>query len=115
MVPQVLLGIAVTWGLCAILTAAGAFPNDKNAWGYIARTDAQISAVQATPWFQFPYPGRWGPPKPLGVALIGLAAGYVTSIVESVGDYFACARLAGAPPPPAFAVNRGEIADGAIN
>ena len=28
-------------------------------------------------------------------------------MVESVGDYYACARLSGAPPPPVHAVNRG--------
>lgn len=28
-------------------------------------------------------------------------------MVESVGDYYACARIAGAPPPPNHAVNRG--------
>lgn len=28
-------------------------------------------------------------------------------MVESVGDYYACARLVGAPPPPKHAVNRG--------
>ena len=28
-------------------------------------------------------------------------------MIESVGDYYACARLAGAPPPPSHAINRG--------
>ena len=28
-------------------------------------------------------------------------------MVESVGDYYACARLSGAPPPTIPAVNRG--------
>lgn len=28
-------------------------------------------------------------------------------MVESVGDYYACARLVGAPPPPRHAINRG--------
>lgn len=28
-------------------------------------------------------------------------------MVESVGDYHACARLVGAPPPPKHAINRG--------
>lgn len=30
----------------------------------------------------------------------------------SVGDYYACARLAGAPPPPVHAVSRGIGAEG---
>ena len=28
-------------------------------------------------------------------------------MVESIGDYYACARLVGAPPPPKHAINRG--------
>ena len=37
----------------------------------------------------------------------GMLAGVVASIIESVGDYYACARLSGAPPPPRHAINRG--------
>ena len=36
-----------------------------------------------------------------------MLAGVVASIIESVGDYYACARLSGAPPPPKHAINRG--------
>ena len=36
-----------------------------------------------------------------------MLAGVLASIIESVGDYYACARLSGAPPPPKHAVNRG--------
>ena len=34
-------------------------------------------------------------------------AGILASMVESVGDYYACAKIAGAPPPPKHAINRG--------
>ena len=37
-----------------------------------------------------------------------MLAGVLSSMIESVGDYYACARLAGAPPPPIHAVNRGN-------
>lgn len=30
----------------------------------------------------------------------------VASIIESIGDYYACARLSCAPPPPIHAINR---------
>ena len=36
-----------------------------------------------------------------------MIAGVVSSAVESVGDYYACARMSGAPQPPSHAVNRG--------
>lgn len=36
-----------------------------------------------------------------------MMAGAMTSIVESIGDYYACARICRVPPPPVHAVNRG--------
>lgn len=42
----------------------------------------------------------------------GILAGVTSSMVESVGDYHACARLSGAPPPPRHAINRGVGIEG---
>lgn len=39
--------------------------------------------------------------------VFGILAGVISSMIESVGDYHACARLSGAPPPPRHAINRG--------
>lgn len=39
--------------------------------------------------------------------VVGILAGVISSMIESVGDYHACARLCGAPPPPKHAINRG--------
>ena len=39
--------------------------------------------------------------------VFGMLAGVLASIIESVGDYYACARLSGAPAPPNYAMNRG--------
>ena len=36
-----------------------------------------------------------------------MLAGVLASMIESIGDYYACARLSGAPPPPKHAINRG--------
>ena len=33
-------------------------------------------------------------------------------MIESVGDYVACARMSGAPTPPQFAINRGITVEG---
>ena len=35
-----------------------------------------------------------------------MLAGVLASMIESIGDYYACARLSGAPPPPRHAINR---------
>lgn len=45
-------------------------------------------------------------------SVIGMLAGVIASMVESIGDYFACARIAGAPPPPYHAINRGLGVEG---
>ncbi|XP_068816322.1 solute carrier family 23 member 1 isoform X7 [Struthio camelus] len=44
-------------------------------------------------------------PRPLPVATLA-------GIVESIGDYYSCARLAGAPAPPVHAINRGIFTEG---
>ena len=36
-----------------------------------------------------------------------MLAAIFASIMESLGDYYACARMSGAPPPPSHAINRG--------
>ena len=41
-----------------------------------------------------------------------MLAGVLASAIESVGDYYACARLSGAPPPPIHAINRGIGTEG---
>jgi len=41
-----------------------------------------------------------------------MLAGYIASMVESVGDYYACARLSGAPIPNKKTVNRGITFEG---
>ena len=41
-------------------------------------------------------------------AVCAILSGVLATTVESVGDYHACAKLAGAPPPPLHAVNRGR-------
>ena len=55
---------------------------------------------------------QWGTPTVSVGAVFGMLAGVLASAVESIGDYYACARLSGAPPPPIHAVNRGIGTEG---
>ncbi|XP_033762509.1 solute carrier family 23 member 1-like isoform X2 [Pecten maximus] len=103
----VLMAMLTSWGICGILTAAGAFPTESTAWGYDARTDTKLNVLSDSRWFRFPYPGQWGVPTVSTAGVFGMLAGVISSMIESVGDYIACARLSGAPPPPDHAVNRG--------
>lgn len=103
----ILLGILFSWIVCVIVTAAGGFTDDPSKPQYNARTDARIFVLEDAKWFRFPYPGQWGTPTVSAAGVFGMLAGVLASMIESVGDYYACARLAGAPPPPRHAVNRG--------
>ena len=58
------------------------------------RNHKQIFAVQ------------WGVPTVTVAGVFGMLAGIVASAIESIGDYYACARMSGAPPPPVHAMNR---------
>ncbi|KAJ8039465.1 Solute carrier family 23 member 1 [Holothuria leucospilota] len=109
---QILLSVAITWILCLILTAAGAFPDDPAEYGYKARTDVYSDVLQESAWFRFPYPGQFGVPKVSIVGFVGFFGGVMASIVESLGDYHACAFICNTPPPPVHAINRGVAMEG---
>ena len=49
---------------------------------------------------------QWGLPTITAAGVIGMLSAVVASIIESIGDYYACARLSCAPPPPIHAINR---------
>uniref|UniRef100_A0A8C9YRA1 Solute carrier family 23 member 4 n=1 Tax=Sander lucioperca TaxID=283035 RepID=A0A8C9YRA1_SANLU len=103
----VLLGIILSWLICYILTVSNVLPAEPDRYGYLARTDLKGDVVSQAPWFNFPYPGQWGMPTVSLAGVVGILAGVISSMIESVGDYHACARLSGAPPPPKHAINRG--------
>ena len=54
---QVILAIAVSWIICAIITAAGGFPSDPSIPQYKARVDARTAVLREAQWFRLPYPG----------------------------------------------------------
>lgn len=50
--------------------------------------------------------GQWGLPVVTVAGVLGMLSATMAGIVESIGDYYACARLSGATPPPVHAINR---------
>ncbi len=96
----IMLGILAAWLVAWLLTLAGVFGE-----GHPSRVTGE-SLAQA-PWFRLPLPFQWGLPEFSVAATVGMLSGYLASVVESIGDYFACARLAGAPPPDSTTVSRG--------
>ena len=103
----VLLTISLMWGLCAVLTVTDVLPEASQA-----RTDNKMEIIHKADWFRFPYPCKlvvtvstvlynlpvsvqWGRPTVSVAGVFGILAGVLASAIESVGDYYACARLSG--------------------
>ncbi|KAM4554359.1 solute carrier family 23 member 2 [Fundulus diaphanus] len=107
-----LFGMCGAWLVCFLLTVFDALPSKSNQYGFSARTDINLNAVTNSPWFHMPYPGQWGMPTVSLSSVLGMMAGVLASTMESIGDYYACARLSGAPPPPIHAINRGIAVEG---
>ncbi len=108
----ILLAIGLAWGVAALCTAAGIFPGAVlNEAGVVvtAAHPAHVStaALEAAPWFRLPMPFQWGWPQFGVAASVGLMAGVVASIIESVGDYHSCSLLSGAPIPTEKVINKG--------
>ena len=53
------------------------------------------------------FKGQFGTPLYDTGAFIAFMMGTISSIIDSIGDYYACAKVCHAPPPPNHAVNRG--------
>ncbi|XP_041368108.1 solute carrier family 23 member 2-like [Gigantopelta aegis] len=108
----VLLSICITWMFCFILTASDVFPTNSTVVGYEARTDTRLFIVSDAPYFYFPYPFQFGMPTFSAAGFFGMLMATIASVIESLGDYFAAARICGVPPPPPHAVNRGIAIEG---
>ncbi len=107
----VLLAIATGWLVSLIGTVTGMISPDSPAY---LKTDL----IAATPWFSLKplVPFKWGFPD-LGSATLwagafGMLAGYLASMIESIGDYYACARISEAPVPTGRMISRGLGAEG---
>uniref|UniRef100_A0A8C7V0I3 Solute carrier family 23 member 1 n=1 Tax=Oncorhynchus mykiss TaxID=8022 RepID=A0A8C7V0I3_ONCMY len=102
----IIMAIMLVWLLCYILTLTDVLPSDPSQYGQKARTDARGDIMTLSPWF------RWGLPTVTIAGVLGMFSATLAGIVESIGDYYACARLSGAPPPPVHAINRGIFTEG---
>ncbi|KAM7373797.1 hypothetical protein PAMP_006500 [Pampus punctatissimus] len=108
----IILAIMVVWLVCYILTVTNLLPSNPEQYGHRARTDARGDIITLSPWFRIPYPCQWGLPVVTVAGVLGMLSATLAGIVESIGDYYACARLSGAMPPPVHAINRGIFTEG---
>ncbi|KAJ0061876.1 hypothetical protein NL108_013409, partial [Boleophthalmus pectinirostris] len=108
----IILAILLVWLLCYVMTLTDLLPSDPGRYGHRARTDARGDIISSAPWIRVPYPCQWGLPVFTLAGFLGMMSATLSGIVESIGDYYACARLSGAPPPPVHAINRGIFTEG---
>lgn len=107
----VLLAIATGW-LCSLIgTLAGWIPVGNAAY-------LQPGLIGEAPWFSLEpmMPFKWGMPNwgsaTLWAGVFGMLAGYLASMIESIGDYYACARISEAPVPTGRMISKGLGAEG---
>ncbi|XP_048744998.2 solute carrier family 23 member 2-like isoform X1 [Ostrea edulis] len=112
----VILSVVICWLISYILTVTDVIPQtiiiSNKTMPNLARTDARLNVLNSMPWFYFPYPFQFGMPTVSAAGFAGMLAATISSVIESVGDYFAAARLSNAEAPPPHAVNRGIAIEG---
>lgn len=106
----ILLAVVVVYALAFLLSQVGVITEGSRAY-------VSFAGVGDAPWVRsvtgegsllFP----WGTPRfDLGFTIAVLAA-YLASAIESVGDYHAISRVAGAEDPDAPTISRGIGAEG---
>ncbi len=108
----VLLAVLTGWIAAAAGSALGLIPKGNEAYLF-----GKYALIKASPWFSLRplVPFKWGLPalSSLTVAgAFGMLAGFLASMIESVGDYYACARIAEGPVPTEKMISRGIGAEG---
>jgi len=115
----VLLAMTSVVGLCWLLTIAGIY-----AVAAIAADGTTVAAhpaaidlgpVKHSAWIRW-HPNEiflpWGTPKFQLGFIVAALAGYLASMIESFGDYHACARMSGGEDPTARQISRGIGCEG---
>ncbi len=109
----VLLAIATGWIFSLLGTITGLIPADN-----AANLAGKLQLISDAAWISFKplMPFKWGVPDfgsaTLWAGVFGMLAGYLASMIESIGDYYACARISEAPVPTGRMISRGLGAEG---
>ncbi|WP_246999897.1 uracil-xanthine permease family protein [Halosolutus gelatinilyticus] len=104
----VILALVIAWVVAAALSVTGTIGDTHP--GYVALGDV----AEAQP-FLLIYPFQWGTPEITAAFVVGMFAGVLASIVESVGDYYAVANLTGSAAPSEKRINHGIGMEGLMN
>lgn len=102
----VLIAMALTYALALVLSLAGVFKPGMP--GYV-----DFTPVVTAPWVRFNILFPWGMPKFNLAFFLVILASYVSSMIESFGDYHSISAVAKAGDPTAQTISRGIAAEGA--
>ncbi|MBI9106942.1 MAG: purine/pyrimidine permease [Spirochaetales bacterium] len=107
-----LLAVILGWIMAWIGTVTGLIPE-----GNPANLKGGMELIGAAPifWIKPIIPFKWGFPSFNAITVagaLGMLAGYVGSMIESVGDYYSCARISEAPVPTSKIISKGIGAEG---
>ena len=109
----VLLAVITGWIAALIGSAAGWIATSNAAY----LLGEKINAIKAAPWVSIRHmiPFKFGFPQ-LGSIFVagafGMLAGYLASMIESIGDYYSCARISEGPVPTERMISKGLGAEG---
>ncbi|KAL4459050.1 hypothetical protein ABPG75_013915 [Micractinium tetrahymenae] len=104
----VLLGLGLTWLYAYIFTVAGVYDGTSPETQKACTTSQSNfdNIISEAPWIRVPYPGQWGSPIFTSAGVFTMFAAVIPAALESIGDYYAAARLGGAPQPHSEVVSR---------
>jgi nucleobase transporter 1/2 len=103
----VLLAIITGWVLASIISVLGIIEPGHPAY-------VDWAKVAAAPWFSIKpiIPFKWGFPQFQIALILAMVAAYLASMIESIGDYYAVARISEAPTPTSSMISRGLGTEG---
>jgi uracil-xanthine permease len=103
----VLLAIITGWVIAIIISAVGIVGPGHPAY-------VDWSKVAAAPWVSIMpiVPFKWGFPQFKIALVLAMMAAYLASMIESIGDYYAVARISEAPTPTASMISKGLGTEG---
>jgi xanthine/uracil permease len=104
----VILALVIAWLVAAALSVGGVIGGSHP--GYVP-----LEQVTDTRPLLPIYPFQWGTPQVTTAFVIGMFAGVLASIVESIGDYYAVANLSGSGAPSGTRINHGIGMEGLMN
>lgn len=100
---SVILGIIIAWIISGVGASMGIFPEAASV---------SFESVGQASWFVAPQPFRWGIPKFQIGFILAVFAGYLASMIESIGDYHAISTAAGCKDPDEKQLTNGIGAEG---